>query len=210
MNKINLVIISLLVISCNLDQNKVDREKIKQEISDREIKRLSDADIQDAAFLLGEKIVSEAEVVVNNKLAPIINEAPVDSTKGGWIIFPPCSAFNDFLLKSYNDSIQHDVTLISNQYFDLTGPVADKAKLLLEAYQYNDEHQLPMENNVQKVEPEFILFTKPIINKDTSCIPCLKGVTNRDIVDYKKPEDSLQFCGMWLVKISKKALIKSL
>ncbi len=211
MRKFIYSLMALVLASCSIDQNNVDREKIRQEMNDREIKKLSDADIQEAAYNLGEQIVAGAQQVVLDKLNPMYSKASKDSTAGsGWVILPPCSAFNDYLLRDFNDSIHHDVTLVSDYQFDLTGDIAEKSRRLLEAYAYNDENGLPLESNVQKLEPDFILFTKPITKNELSCTPCMREINDNDTINIPIPADSVGFCGMWLVKITKKELIKSI
>jgi hypothetical protein len=95
-------------------------------------------------------------------------------------------------------------------------------KQLLDAYQYNQENKLPLENNVQKSGTEQMLFTSPILVNNTVCLKC-HGKVGEQLTtqDYQSLQATYKMEGLvdyslnqpiaiWSMLFQKKALIKSL
>jgi hypothetical protein len=95
-------------------------------------------------------------------------------------------------------------------------------KQLLDAYQYNQENKLPLENNVQKSGTEQMLFTSPILLNNTVCLKC-HGKVGSDLTeqDYQNLQATYNMDGLvnyslnqpmaiWSILFQRKALVKSI
>lgn len=201
----------IVLAACATEGNKtVDREKIKQEMKDRQIKRVSEPELMDAAFQTGSALVNTAEHIVIKKLDDYHDTIPTDNRNSSkWIINPPLSQVVIPVLDSLSRRSGHFLSLFSTGLEGLKADTLDIEKQLLEAYRYNMENNLPSEDNVQRSGTDYLLFTRPITSKNRICL-------------LARPEkkigilpDSLQgqpdyFCGMWSIRLSKKEIIKSL
>jgi hypothetical protein len=87
-----------------------------------------------------------------------------------------------------------------------------KANEILDAYQYNAEKHLPQTDNIQKSDDEkFYFYTEPITLKNQfdglkkTQIEALGKAAKFDSLLFRKKGD---FVGLWLVKFSKKEVIR--
>ena len=93
---------------------------------------------------------------------------------------------------------------------------------LLDAYHYNAENKLALEPNVQILPEGDLLYTKPIVLNDQMCLRC-HGTPLQDIgaadwamLQAAYPQDKAtgyktgDLRGMWVVKLPKESLVKSI
>ncbi len=209
MNKILMFLLLFGLIGCNTEGNRgVDREKIKQEMNDRQIKRVSEPALMDAAFRTGEKLVSVAEGVLLEKLKNLPETNQLDSAVDQ-------ASHQDYeklimaLIDSLNHQASHRISLIGLGLEKVHPDTSAIEKQLLDAYQYNVEHQIPLEDNVQKSGTDYLLFTRAITSEMDICSLILTKNTSSDHLDKLDSRQS-GFCGIWSIKLSKKNIIKSL
>jgi hypothetical protein len=93
---------------------------------------------------------------------------------------------------------------------------------ILEAYEYQMENSAEMKSNVQAVEDDQYLFTKPILVENALCLTCHgtfeNGLTQETdaFIKSKYPEDKAtgyeigELRGMWSITFPKKEIIQSM
>ena len=95
-------------------------------------------------------------------------------------------------------------------------------KELLEAYRFNKKGNLELQDNVQVIDDNLLLYSKPLIINDPLCLNC-HGIIGKDLSDFD--EDVFQslntsdtitgykrgdLIGMWSVWLKRKEIINSL
>ena len=212
MYKILMYLVMIGLAACSADSNKtVDREKVRQEMKDREIKRVSEPELMDAAFRTGASLAGVAEEVLSKKLEgfydTIVSNA---NNQDKWVIHPPVSQVIMPVLDSLSQLTGHSVALFSLKLKGLYTDTLDVEKQLLEAYQYNIDNELPSEDNVQRLGTDQLIFTRPVTSKSSVCLPALVEEVFDQAPDTLENSRSDYFCGMWSVRLSKRLLIRSL
>jgi len=181
-----LLFISLYLLSgCGRDggQNQqIDREAIKKEMEQREIKRLLPADLVEGAYQRGDLLAAKAEKLIlqdqqsfsslldSQALNAVDSLAQAEDVQIRWV-------------DQANDSVRLD----------------NKEQQLWEAYQYNVENSLPLDDNVQRLGDEEYLYTKPLL---------LNAHLGKKL--NGRVADTAAFLGMWSIRITKKSLIRSM
>ena len=132
--------VALAVAGCQpeRDPNR-NVEKIKEEIRDKKIKRLTDAQIVQAAYDRGKKI---GEMVRE--------KAQLGADRCG---------------QPVTVSLEKPYNLIAESIQLLCGPLdsfTEKEKMVWDAYQHNANNDLPMEENIQKISDEQLVYTYPV------------------------------------------------
>lgn len=197
--------------ACGTGGNKpIDREKVKQEMKDRQIKRVSEPELTDAAYQTGAALASMAESILLEKLndfyATIETSGVAPDEQA---VTTPLSQLISLVLDSLNRNSGHSISLINLGLEGLHPDTLDIEKQLLEAYQYNQENNIPSEDNIQRSGTDYLLFTRPVTSKSGICLPTLSERAGDGGPDGIK-NGATYFCGMWSIMLSKKEIIKSL
>ncbi len=209
-------ILTVLIISCNDKPANTSDEAFKDEMKDRQIKKVSDGAIIDAAMRRGELIADSAQKLLGSSLKKALEEGGVQ----GAIKYCNLSAYPimDSLEAYYGAEIRRASLKVRNPDDSPT----KMEKQLLEAYQYQVEIDDKLSPNVQRLEDEYLLYTKPITIQNAMCLKCHgevgKYLKEEDYALIKSlyPQDNAtghqmgDLRGMWSVKLSKKDIIKSL
>lgn len=201
------LILITMALGCNMDQNQVDRAKIREELENRKIKKLSDSEILEAGLTTGAEMVRSAQKAMLGKMAAIAKNA---DSSNQWLLFPPCNEFSKFLLREFNQTTKHKVSLVSQHQFDAQSETNELELQLLDAYQHIFDKSMTVDGNVNEFGNEIMLFTIPLTSKDSICTACLLGSDYNGMTEDEIRAKPPVFCGMWAVKLSKKELIKSL
>ncbi|MCX8491458.1 MAG: hypothetical protein ORN54_10355 [Cyclobacteriaceae bacterium] len=132
----NVMFLGLLVlVSCNGKLSDEQKRKIREERQESKIKKLSDADIMEAAFSYGRKITD----IIERRDNTLSNQKLIDSLE---------NAFH--------------VEIISMQTNDSTLRVVEKQ--IIEAY-ISGGKGVTLTDNVQKMGKDSILYTKPLMRE---------------------------------------------
>ena len=211
------IAIIILLAACDSgSQRRINREALQEEIRNREPKKLSEAQIIDEAFRQGRLISEEAQKELFSTLEKVLNEAgPAAAVQYCNIQAYPLT---DSLSNKFNAEIRRTSLRTRNP---LNAPSEIETQLL-EAYEYNEENQLPMEDNVQRLDREHFLYTRPIVLNNKLCLNC-HGEPAKDIeletlkrIDSLYPQDKArnyklgELRGMWSIKLSQKDLVNAL
>lgn len=175
-----------LFSSCDFTK-RIDTRAAVKELHEREVKRITPAQFTAQVDEWGHSIVDSLN---KNLIQNLENKAVIDS-----------------LSKSYR------VEILSGSPLKLQNPVfGQKVNEILDAYQYNAERHLPQIDNIQKSDDElYFFYTEPIILKNEleslkkSRIEALSRTANLDSLAFRKKGD---FMGLWLIKFSKKEVVK--
>lgn len=207
---------AFLLISCGEKTNNQNNDALKEEIANRELKKVSDAEIIATAYYYGNLMADTSQFLYFNSLQTQLKENGIGEA-----------------LKFYNIKGNPVTDSLSSEFDATIRRVSDKPRnnenapnelesLLLDSYLYNIENDLPLEENVQEVDESYLLYTRPIVINDQLCLQCHglvgKDITNENYAHMKSlyPEDKAigyklgDFRGIWSIKLSKKELIKAL
>jgi hypothetical protein len=208
---------ALLVLNfaCTSDK-KVNNDAVREEIKSREIVRVTDAEILEKVHEIGNSIAQITQTTLGKNLKKAMLEG------GAPFAIDFCNVnampLTDSLSKVYGAEIKR-VSLKARNPKDI--PNATERELL-EAYAYQQQDSVPLQTNVQELEDNRYLFTKPIIIDNGLCLTCHGTVGNTlsqetsDFIKSKYPEDQAtgynigDLRGMWSIVISKKNVILSM
>ncbi len=188
---INLVVLlslSFFILSCgDLSLRSVDREKVKEELANREIKRVTEAEIYESATKKGNEAVAKISKDFHHLSDSLILSTQLDSLQSFGLLN---QLIDDANLASDNVirflEVKTSITGKENQDFQGN---------LLDAFIYSDSMGIIIEPNLHAYSEDTLVFTFPVYG--TSDIG-------------KKLHCQSNACGLWMIKIPKKALILSM
>ncbi|MDZ7897803.1 MAG: hypothetical protein U5N85_07205 [Arcicella sp.] len=182
----------LFIICCSLFTacdftKRIDTRAAVKELKERQVKRITPAQFTAQVDEWGHKIVDSLN---RNFVQNLAKRAVIDS-----------------LSKTYRVEISLGSPLkLQNPAF------GKKVNEILDAYQYNSEKRLPQIDNIQKSDDELSFFyTEPIMLKNEldglkrTQIEALGKSNNLDSLAFRKKGD---FVGLWLIKFSKKEVVR--
>ena len=205
------VSICVLFCSCSSDE-KISREVFEEVQQANEVKKLSEVDIFNEAIKWGEEISAEAQKQLIATLAKAIEEKGAS----GAAEFCNTQAFS--ILKEVGDRYGVTIRSVSNISTNPANQPLEEEKILLEAYEYNDQNGIRHEPNLQKIKNgSVLLFTKAILRVDALCLHDQGQPGNSDEETLQKispsnSEDIAQerLSGMWSISIPQKEVVKRL
>ncbi len=183
-----LILTAIYVITIGCDFSKrIDTRAAVKELHEREVKRITPT-----------QFVAQVD-----EWAHII----VDSLNKNLAVNLEKRALIDSLSSKYR------VEISTGSPSNLQNPeFGKKVNEILDAYQYNAEKRLPQTDNIQKSDDEkFFFYTEPITLKNQfdglkkAQIEILGKTTKLDSLSFRKKGD---FVGLWLVKFSKKEVVR--
>jgi hypothetical protein len=214
------LIISIILLSffaaCNKTISKEEQKAINEELASRKIRRITDAQIYDAAMKMGDSIASTSQKklgmtlmheVKNNGLAKALEYCNINA-------YP--------LVDSLSEYFDADIKRASLRSRNPNDQPNEMEKQLLDAYQYNLEQGLELTAGVQKIDESSYLYTKPILLNNGLCLQCHGNVgvdVSEEFADQIKelyPNDNAlgheinDLRGMWSIILKKKTLVLSI
>jgi len=212
--KIALILLAYLLSFCSTTLSEKEKEAIRLEKNQREIKKINAADIISAVYARGIVITTMADSLLSTRLEFMIQEYGIIPT-----------------FKQYEKIVKQILDSISNVNNAEIKRISDKTssmelekfeKELLEAYRFNMKGNLELQDNVQTIDDNLLLYSKPLIINDALCLNC-HGIIGKDLTDIgEKMFQSLNtqdtitgykrgdLIGMWSVWFRKKEIINSL
>lgn len=187
-----LIIIGLLQVMAGCggagnSEQQIDREAIKEEMEQREIKRILPAELVEEAYRRGETLSQQAldlSLEVYRPAGQNIRD----------LIGPEAMIRIDSLSRTEGATISWvDKTTDTTQ-------LQEKERQLWEAYLYNVENELPLNDNVQRLGDEEYLYTQPLV-LDAELLKKIPGSERRE---------GANFLGMWSIRLTKKELVQSM
>ena len=201
--------ICILFYSCGSDE-KISREVFEEVQKANEVKKLSEVDIFNEALKWGEEISVEAQ-----KQLMVAREKAIEE-KGTSEAVDFCNAHVLAILKELGDQYGVTIRRVSNDLGNPANQPLEEEKMLLEAYEYNDQNGIRHEPNLQKIKNgSVLLFTKAILRVDALCLHDQGQPGNSDEETLQKispsnSEDIAQerLSGMWSISIPQKEVVK--
>ena len=205
-----------LASGCGEKNNNRNNPAFLEELANREIKKVSDADILKAAYTQGSTISENAQKSIFSQLQEQLQNGNIESA------LKFCNANAHPLTDSIAAETESLIKRTSFKTRNKSNSPDSLETMLLDSYLYNVENNLTLDDNVQKVDEEYLLYTKPILLNNPLCLQC-HGEVGKDIspesyevIKNLYPEDEAtgykqgDFRGMWSIMLSRKELIKSL
>lgn len=212
----SILTISLLAACDTGSQRRINQDALREEMRNREPKKLSEAQITAEAYRRGNLIAEAAQASLLNQLKKHIKNGGVPAA----IEYCQVQALplTDSLSNQYGATLRRSSLNLRNP----ANAPQDLEKQLLEAYQYNHENNLPLEDNVQRLGQEAFLFTKPILIGSPLCLNCHGkageeiGAKALNLLDSLYPADKARgyaigdLRGMWSIRLQRKAVVNAL
>lgn len=208
--------IGITLSNCGEKRNTQNSEALRQEMANREPKKVSDAEIIESAYTQGKIIADSSQKMIFNTLLVQLEEAGFTEA----LKFCNVNAYP--ITDSRSSKFGAVIKRVSNKPRNPSNTPDDLETLLLDSYLYNVENDLPLEDNVQKIDENYLLYTKPIVVNNAICLQC-HGTPGKDITEenYSQirslyPHDKAigyamgDFRGIWSIKLSQKELVKAL
>lgn len=212
----SILTISVLAACDSGSQRRINQDALREEMRNREPKKLSEAQITAEAYRQGNLIAEAAQASLLEKLSKHIKNGGVPAA----IEYCQVQALplTDSLSKQYGATIRRSSLNLRNP----ANAPQELEKQLLEAYQYNNENNLPLEDNVQRLGQEAFLYTKPILISSPLCLNCHGGAGEEigtktlSLLDSLYPGDQARgyavgdLRGIWSIRLTRKELVNTL
>lgn len=209
-------VVILLIVSCSGRINQEDREAASIGMRNREVKKVSQADIYTTGLLRGRQIAEAAQLLLANKLKETMLNEDVQKA----IRYCNIQAYPiiDSLSKLYLASIKRVSLKLRNPY-DAPDSLED---ILLNAYHYNVEYNMALQDNIISLDDNYLLYTMPILISDPVCLKChgKKGSEVSDetlsLLKSLYPYDSAtgykmnDLRGMWSIRLPVREIVNSM
>ena len=190
------LLITFYLLSCNFQ--RPDTTGYQEEFKDREVRRVTDGQLTDFAIKKGKLIIDSLESELSIKLSSLSNSKDLPTST--FICDENLLLFKEFVETNYKFEVNRKSIYDSSKQ--------EKEAEVIEAYEYNSQNKLPLEDNLQKIDDKQLLYTRPIILTNPQCIKC-HGKKNQGHIKLLmfNQKDSTLF-GVWSLVMSKKELIK--
>lgn len=212
--KFALIILAYFLSFCSTSLSEKDKEAIRLEKNQREIRKIKTADIISATYVRGMTITAIADSLLTARLEYMILEHGItDVIKQYDQIVQP-------ILDSISNANKAEIKRISNKTGNIE--LGKIERELLEAYRFNKKGNLELQDNVQVIDDNLLLYSKPLIINDPLCLNC-HGIIGKDLSDFGENifrslniNDTItgykrgDLIGMWSVWLRKKEIINSL
>jgi hypothetical protein len=200
---------------CTTDK-KVNSEAVQDEMSSREAIKVSEAEIMNQAQQLGSQIAGATKQTLGKNLQAAIQDGGIENAIG----FCNLNAMPlvDSLNRKYGARIRRVSSKVRNP---VDRPVGVEQEIL-EAYEYQWQDSVALDENIQVINENEYLFTKPIMVDNALCLYChgkpSNGLTaeTEQFIKSKYPDDEAtgyeigDLRGMWSITIPKKNVVLSM
>jgi len=179
----------MLLFACRETKTQ-DSKAIKEEMRQREVIHLTDAQISDRAFEIGDSLIARSESVLINELKTGTYESCI----------PAFTKTKELIEKEYGGTLfrmPFDNSRIANIS-------SAKEREIMDAYLYNKENHLAISPNYQKDGDKEFFFTKALVLNQKQCLSCHMNQSNPLI--KASMGDTL---GLWSVRYLKKKVVMS-
>jgi hypothetical protein len=198
------IFLTLLIGACN--EKRVDSRRFAQEMKNRQLKRVNQGAIMEECLWKGQLLVKLIDTTFQQKIQLALQKN--GPNKAMQLCNIDIYGVKDSLAMVYNASIKR-----TNRAILTAGSKEEKE--LFDAYLYNEEQQLPMHDNLQDLKNGFVLYTKPIMLNQNSCLTChgeeskilplLQKAYPKSVV-FNLKKGSLM--GMWSIQLAQQEVIK--
>lgn len=218
MININYFISVCLLISlfgCGLENQRVQSESVKEEMKNREIKRISEAQILEKANELGNLIALKSQEILSKNLINKIESNNINDA----IVF--CNENSSSLIDSLRNKYGVTIKRVSLKNRNPENQPNELESQIIDAYLYNIENNIELSDNVQILENK-VYFTRPITIQGELCLKC-HGTIGKEINEVTQlkikelyPNDKAvnyhlnDFRGVWSIIFEKENVVKAI
>lgn len=213
--KILCLLFLFAVVSCDMKGRRMDQESIREEKKNREIKRVREVDVLNAALEEGRSVVEIAQEELLNRLQQAIDQHGV----AGAVEY--CNVQALPLMDSLSQAGKIKVRRVSHRFRNPEDKPGEIEVQLLNAYDYSIEQNEDPGDNIQMLDNGKILYTKPIVIKTPLCLNChgaenMIAADTRARIEQLYPQDKAtgfeqgDLRGMWSIELEKKEVIKDM
>jgi hypothetical protein len=214
--KLSIAIVMMVVWACGFSTEKRRPQRIQDTQEQREVKRVSEADIINKTTKLGDSITQIAGSVFMDKISKKYAEGGYDAAAE----FCSMEAYplTDSLANEYKVFLKR----VSNKNRNPENAPSDLEKQVLDAYEYSAAEGDQIGSNVQFIRPgDTILYNKPIRIPSEFCLNChgSPGQISKEVETILKKEYPQDLAtgykvgdlrGMWSLKFLKKEIVQKL
>jgi hypothetical protein len=171
----------LVLVSCgeNNSNRGIDSKEVAQEIKNREVRHIPQAQIVETATRKGQLIADTIQESLNIILTQVLQEKGIEEAA------KYCDLQRLGFVKGMEQQYLATVKRVRLKGSKPGQTLNEMEAQLLDAYRYNTENNLPLESNVQKSGPEYLLFTAPITLDKSICLKC-HGKVGQDVAENDK------------------------
>ncbi len=207
-----LLFVSLSVVSCNRQKSP---EYPSGEISQREVKKISEAEIAKKALQIGHEISGKTQKVLGETLKKSVQNDGFEAA----IRFCNLNAYP--LVDSLKELYHADIRRVTFKFRNPLDKPDSIETVVLNAYEYVKNDTSALKENIQDIGKDTVLYTRPIIVQNGLCLICHgkpeTGFTDKyaRVLDELYPIDHARgynlgdLRGMWSIRIPKKTIIES-
>lgn len=167
-----------------------DSKAVKEEMRQREVIHLTDAQISERAFEIGDSLITRSESLLLKELSTGTHESCI----------PAFAKTNNVINNEYG------ATLFRMPFDNsrIAGITSKKEREIMDAYLYNKENHLAITPNYQKDGDKEFFFTKALVLNEKQCVSCHQNQANPLL--KASLGDTL---GLWSVRYLKKKVVMS-
>jgi hypothetical protein len=198
------------------DQPPVDQKAVLEEMQSRELKRIPETEIFEAAEKMGDTIAEKAQLALQKALLASIKTGGIPSA------LEFCNVNALPILQEVAQKTGVEVYRVTDQPRNPDNLVDSLESLILEAYGFNQQNNLELAPSVIKESSEVLLYTKPITIANGLCLNCHGKIGNEikendyDTILAYYPDDKAidyqlnELRGMWVMRIPVQEIVRSL
>jgi hypothetical protein len=188
-------------------------DEVSREIRAKEPIRIREAELIERAHTLGRQLADSAQKALQGKLLGAIQEGGIPYA----VDFCHVAALP--LMDSLSQKFDVEIRRVSHRLRNPEDAPRDYEAPILEAYVYNFEEGLEMNDNVQKVGDDYFLYTKPILMGNALCLNC-HGQPGTQVqeatflaLQEKYPNDNAlghelnDLRGIWSIRLARRMLV---
>lgn len=193
-----------------------DREAAREGTQSQEIRKIGEAEIISAGLERGRMITEATQKTLGSTLKAQIGSDGIESA----LKFCNLNAYP--LVDSLSQLFSAEVRRVSSKTRNPDNRPDSIESVLLDAYQYTIEQGDQTTENIQEIDGNYLLYTKPILIGDPVCLQC-HGKPNQELAEETSsllkqlyPDDQAtgysitEMRGMWSIRMDKKSLVNSL
>lgn len=201
--------------SCD-SQKPVDREAVIKEMGQRELKRISDAELLQTAQKIGDTLTLQAQSLLKTNLMKALEEGGVPRA----IQF--CNLNAGQILQSMDIPEGIQIERATDKSRNTQNQADSLESLIFEAYAFNYSEGLPLSSSVIEENKEVLIYTSPITIAGGLCLNChgeigseIKEIDYDSILSYYPNDKAIgyklnELRGMWVIRMPKKAIINEI
>jgi len=207
-------LLMLITLGCTPDKRQ-DTTGVRNEMKERELLRVSDADLMARGNELGLEIVKMSQGTLQKALlAAIEKEGLVGAVEY-------CNANAYEIVQTLEDSLKVTIKRVSQRPRNPLDEPDSAEQMILEAYAY-DFSPTNAVNQTLELDDKTLIFTQPIAIANGLCLNC-HGTPGEQVkeevlavIQSKYPDDKAlgyalgDLRGMWSVKIPKKTVVNAM